>query len=546
MELHTENREPKTIISGADALASAVRASSLMNDVVGSTMGPGGQTVSLPRKYLPPIVTKDGVTVAKHISIKHPHDNNALLQIKEAADEVNEAAGDGTTTTVVLLHSLLENGVKEIGGGRNVTQFARGMEHAAGKAIARLESLAMDVADKRDSLHSVALCSSNNDHSLADIVFEAVDKAGEGGIVTVEESVENRVRVEVVDGLRYDAGVISEVFYTDPVRRHMVMENPLVVVVDGSLPSDQWVELVCKHAIEMGRPVAFIAGEFSQSAITNIVGLCRAGQLMAGLIKTPGAFEMKSEMVKDLAVYTGARVVEMDGDFDPEYFNIPQWVGSAERITTNTKQTTVVNGGGDADEIHGRREAIRAQLDEAETQWASETLGTRLGWLSGGLSRILVGAETEGERKEIEDRCEDAKNAVMAAIKKGVLPGAGVSMLSASEAVETEMSAGDWDSGSDFFAGMRAVRLALQAPFVRVMQQADLEPAIKMLEYREARKSDDASTYNILSDEWGSAFKLGVLVPALVETTAVSKAVSTAKTMLRTGHVLAFDTTDEE
>jgi chaperonin GroEL len=505
--------------NGMDILATAVV----------TTLGPKGRNVAIDRKFGSPTITHDGVSVAKEIELEDPFENMGAQLLKEAATKTNDIAGDGTTTSTVLAHSIVTAGMKNLAAGFNPMLLKWGIE-ASTKAVAeKISEQAIEVTTK-DDIANVASISAQ-DRSIGELIANVMDKVGKDGVITVEESKGLEFETEYVEGMQFDRGYISPYFITNPESMEADVEEPYILVHDKKISAATDIVPVLEKLVQVGkRELVIIAEDIDGEALATLVLNKLRGMLNVIAVKAPGFGDRRKAMLQDIAILTGATVIAEETGRKLDTTEITD-LGRAERIVVTKDDTTVIGGGGESAEIKGRIEQIRVEIDKSTSDYDSEKLQERLAKLSGGVAIIRVGAATETELKEKKHRVEDALSATRAAVEDGIVPGGGVALINAMTAIDDLQMDSD-----DAQVGVTIVRKALEFPLRKITENAGKDGSVILQEVRRAQKSKKNLNigFNVLSEEYVDMVKDGVIDPAKVTRGALENAASIAAMILTT------------
>jgi chaperonin GroEL len=522
--LKFESEARKGLEAGVDRLASAVRV----------TLGPRGRNVVLDKKWGAPSITNDGVTIAKEIELDDPWENLGAQLIKEVASKTNDVAGDGTTTATVLGHAMVTSGLRHVAAGANPMSLKRGIEKAVAAAVQEIKSHARDV-ETRDQIAHVAAISANNDAEIGEAVAEAMDKVGKDGVITVEESNTFGLELELVEGMQFDKGYISPYLVTDQDRMEAVLEDPYILLAQQKITNVRDLLPVLEQAIGAGKPLLIISEDVEGEALATLVVNKVRGTFRAAAVKAPGFGDRRKAMLQDMAILTGGQVISEEIGLKLESARLDM-LGRARKVVVSKDNTTIVEGQGDAGEIKGRIEQIRAEIDRTDSDWDREKLQERLAKLAGGVAVLKVGAATEVELKEKKHRIEDSVSATRAAVEEGVVPGGGATLLRARKAVE-KLKLPD-----DEAAGALIVLDALKAPLWWIAHNAGFEGGVvveKVAEQKAPRGLDAAT------GEYVDLLKQGIIDPVRVTRAALENAGSIAGLLLTT-EATVVDAPEEE
>jgi chaperonin GroEL len=513
LTFETEAREK--IKRGVDKLARAVV----------STMGPLGRAALLDKGWGAPTVTKDGVSVADEIDLKCPYENCGAQMVRSAASKTSDIAGDGTTTATLLAQAIFSEGLRYEVAGHSPSDINRGISAAVAEVTAYLGKKAKKITDKRD-IAFVATVASNNDKAVGKIIADAQEKVGKDGVITVSEGKGAETEVKVVEGMQFDRGYLSPQFVTDPKAMRVVFENCFVLVFEDKLTSVQKLVPLLEKASKSNKPLLIIAENVEGEALATLVVNKLRGILPCAAVKAPGYGDRRKAMLQDIAILTGGKAIMNDTGVDLESVAIAD-LGRAKRVIIDSENTTIVEGAGQTKDIHARIAQIRGEIDKTTSDYDREKLQERLAKLAGGIAEVRVGAPTETEMKELKARVEDALHATRAAMEGGILPGGGVALLRASEALAKFKLSNPSEQ-----VGVDIVRAAIQRPAKQIAANAgkpDAVIAAKIL----AVKSDSHG-YDALNDKFGDMFEMGIVDPAKVTISALTNAASVATMLLTT------------
>ncbi len=524
----------KQIVTGENSRQAILRGINLLADAVKITLGPKGRNAVIEKKFGAPVITKDGVTVAKEVELKDPFENMGAQMVREVASKTSDVAGDGTTTATVLAQAIFREGVKTVAAGASPTGLKRGIERAIGVAVAEIEKLHRDV--KGDMIAQVGTISANNDKQIGTIIAEAMKKVGKDGVITVEESRTMETTLEVVEGMQFDRGYLSPYFVTDPERMECVLEDARILIHEKKISSMKDLLPLLEQIAKMGKPLVIIAEDVEGEALATLVVNKLRGTLQCTAVKAPGFGDRRKAMLEDIATLTGGKAITEDLGIKLENVKVED-LGRAKKITIDKDNTTIVEGGGKTSEIEGRVKQIRAQVEETTSDYDQEKLQERLAKLVGGVAVIKVGAATETELKEKKARVEDAMHATRAAVEEGIVAGGGVALLRCLPALDRIKVIGDEATG------VGIVKRALEEPLRQIVLNAGFEGAIVAGRVREAK--DENYGFNAETGEYGDMIKMGVIDPAKVTRLALQNASSIAALMLTT-EALVADIPEEE
>jgi chaperonin GroEL len=518
----------KQIVTGENSRQSILRGVNALADAVKITLGPKGRNAVIEKKFGAPIITKDGVTVAKEIELRDPLENMGAQMVREVASKTSDVAGDGTTTATVLAQAIFREGVKTVAAGASPTALKRGIDRAVEVAVEEIKKLHRDV--KGDMIAQVGTISANNDKQIGGIIAEAMKKVGKDGVITVEESKTMETTLEVVEGMQFDRGYLSPYFITDPERMECILENALILIHEKKISSMKDLLPLLEQIAKLGKPLMIIAEEVEGEALATLVVNKLRGTLQCAAVKAPGFGDRRKAMLEDIAVLTGGKAITEDLGIKLENVKIED-LGKAKKITIDKDNTTIVEGAGKASEIEGRVKQIRQQIEVTTSDYDREKLQERLAKLVGGVAVIKVGAATETELKEKKARVEDAMHATRAAVEEGIVPGGGSALLRAIPALDKLKADGDE------LVGVGIVKRALEEPARQIAHNAGFEGAVVIGKIRDSK--DEHYGFNADSGDYGDMVKMGVIDPAKVTRLALQNAASIAGLMLTTEALVA-------
>ena len=500
---------------GVDALANAVKV----------TLGPKGRNVVIDKKFGAPQVTKDGVTVAKEVSLEDAFENMGAQMVKEVASKTNEQAGDGTTTATVLAQGIINVGIKNVTAGANPMDLKRGIDKAVAAVVADLRKQSQPVGDDYSKIEQVGTVSANNDGYIGKLIAEAMSKVNTDGVITVEEAKGIETEVKVVEGMQFDRGYISPYFMTNGEKMEAVLNNPSILITDKKISTMNDLLPILEPIAREGKDLLIIADDVDGEALTTLVVNKLRGTLKVAAIKAPGFGDRRKEMLQDIAIMTGGTVVAEDRGFSLETAT-PDMLGHAEKATISKDSSVIVGGAGKKEEIAERAALLRKQYETSTSDYEKERLLERIGKLCGGVAVIYVGAATEVEMKEKKDRVEDALNATRAAVEEGYLPGGGVAYIRAAKALE-----GLKGDNEDETTGIHIVAKAIEEPLRTIAQNAGVDGSVIVQKIKEG-KGDFG--YNARTDEYVKMYEAGVIDPTKVARVALENAASVAGMFLTT------------
>ena len=499
---------------GVDKLANAVKV----------TLGPKGRNVAIEKSFGSPVITKDGVTVAKEIELEDKYENMGAQLVKEVASKTSDAAGDGTTTATILAQAMYREGVKLVAAGRNPIAIKRGMDKAVEALIAELKNIAKPTRDQKE-IAQVGTISANADATIGTIIAEAMSKVGKEGVITVEEAKGLDTTMDVVEGMRFDRGYLSPYFATDAEKMLCEMENPYILCSEKKISSMKDMLPVLEQVAKVNKPLLIIAEDVEGEALATLVVNKLRGALQVVAVKAPGFGDRRKAMLQDIAILTGGTVASEDTGTKLENMTLNE-LGQAKRIKVEKENTTIVDGSGNKEDIKGRVKQIRAQIEEATSDYDREKLQERLAKLVGGVAVIRVGAATEVEMKEKKDRVEDALNATRAAVEEGIVPGGGTAFIRVSKVLADIKPADD-----DEMAGVNIIRRAIEEPMRQIAHNAGFEGSIVV---EKVRNGKDGFGFNAATGEYEDLFKAGVIDPKKVSRVALQNAASVSSLLLTT------------
>jgi chaperonin GroEL len=520
------NIEARALLKeGVDELANAVKV----------TLGPKGRHVVLEKKYGAPQITKDGVTVAKDIELSDPYKNMGAQMVKEVASKTGDIAGDGTTTATVLAQSIINVGLKNITAGANPMDIKRGIDKAVEKVVAHLKSQAKVIGDDLKKIEQVARVAANDDEEIGRLIAEAMGKVHKEGVITVEESKGTTTSVEVVEGMQFDRGYISAYFVTNAEKMEADLENPYILIYDKKVSTMKDMLPVLEATAQTGRPLLIISEDVEGEALATLVVNRLRGSLRVCAVKAPGFGDRRKEMLEDIAILTGGTVISEEKGLKLEHTTL-DLLGTAEKVTINKENTTIVNGAGDKDMIKARVAQIRQQMTTTTSDYDKEKLQERLAKLAGGVAVLYIGASSEVEMKEKKDRVDDSLHATRAAIEEGIVPGGGVAYIRAMSALE-----GLKGENEDQTTGIEIVKRAIEEPLRQIAANAGKEGAV-VVQNVKAGKGDYG--YNAQTDTYEKLYAVGVIDPAKVARVALENAASVAGMFLTTEAVIVEEKED--
>ena len=505
---------------GVDALSNAVKV----------TLGPKGRNVIIEKSFGAPVITKDGVTVAKEIELEDSVENMGAQMVKEVASKTNDLAGDGTTTATVLAQAIVTTGLKNVTAGANPMDLKRGIDKAVTAIIENLKKQTKQIGDDGEKIEQVATVSANNDNVIGKLIAEAMGKVKKEGVITIEEAKSIETYVDVVEGMQFDRGYISPYFVTDTEKMEAVYESPFILIHDKKISVMKDLLPILEKAAQSGRPLVIISEDVDGEALATLVVNKIRGSLKVVAVKAPGFGDRRKEMLEDIAVLTGGTVISEEKGYKLEDADI-SYLGEAEKVTVDKENTTIVSGKGDKDSIEARVRMIKSQIETSTSDYDKEKLQERLAKLAGGVAVIYVGAASEVEMKEKKDRFEDALNATRAAIEEGIIPGGGVAYIRAVDAINGLEAEND-----DEETGIAIIKRALEEPLRQIVENAGMEGSVVVQKVREGK---DDFGFNARTEKYENLMKSGVIDPTKVARVALENAASIAGMLLTTECVLS-------
>ncbi len=500
---------------GVDALANAVKV----------TLGPKGRNVIIGKSFGAPVVTKDGVSVAKEIELEDALENMGAQMVKEVASKTNDLAGDGTTTATVLAQAIVKEGLKNVAAGANPMDLKRGIDKAVEAIVADLAKQSQEVGSSIEKIKQIASISANNDDLIGELIAEAFGKVGKEGVITVEEAKGTDTYVDVVEGMQFDRGYLSPYFVTNPEKMEAELESPYILLYDKKISSLKELLPVLEPVAQSGKPLLIIAEDVDGEALSTLVVNKLRGALKIAAVKAPGFGDRRKAMLEDIAILTGGTVISEESGHTLENATLES-LGTAEKITIDKDNTTIVNGAGEAELIKNRVNQIKAQMETTTSDYDKEKLQERLAKLAGGVAVLYVGAASEVEMKEKKDRVDDALHATRAAVEEGIVAGGGVALLRA-KAVLANIK----PSHEDEATGIQIVARAIESPLRTIVENAGLEGSVVVAKVAEGKGNFG---YNAKTDEYVDMLKAGIIDPKKVTRVALENAASVAGMILTT------------
>ena len=501
---------------GVDALANAVKV----------TLGPRGRNVIISKSFGSPQVTKDGVTVAKEIELEDGLENMGAQMVKEVASKTNDLAGDGTTTATVLAQAIVKEGLKNVASGANPMDLKRGIDKAVAKIVEHLAKQAKEVGSSSEKIKQVASISANNDDTIGELIAQAFEKVGKEGVITVEEAKGTDTYVDVVEGMQFDRGYLSPYFVTDSEKMVAELDHPYILLYDKKISTMKDLLPVLEPVAQSGKPLLIIAEDIDGEALATLVVNKLRGTLRIAAVKAPGFGDRRKAMLEDIAILTGGTVIAEERGFTLENATIDM-LGTAERVSIDKDNTTIVNGAGKSDDIKARVAQIKAQIENTSSDYDREKLQERLAKLSGGVAVLYIGAASEVEMKEKKDRVDDALHATRAAVEEGIVAGGGIALIRAKNVLGKLKPL-----NADEETGIKIIFKALEAPLRTIVENAGVEGSVIVARVLEA--SRDAYGYNAKTGSYTDMFKAGIIDPKKVTRVALENAASVAGMILTT------------
>jgi len=513
-ELKFREEARNAMLQGVDVLANAVRV----------TLGPKGRNVVLGKKFGSPVITKDGVTVAKEIELKNKYENMGAQMVREVAVKTNDKAGDGTTTATVLAQAIFREGVKNVAAGANPMSLQRGIQLATEQVVAELERMSKKIKNQEE-LTNVATVSANNDREIGQLISAAMDKVGKDGVVTIEESKTLQTELDIVEGMQFDRGYLSPYFVTNPDRMEAILEEPYILIYEKKISAMRDLLPVLEQTAGAGRALLIIAEDTEGDALATLIVNRLRGTIKVCAVKAPAFGDRRKAILEDIAILTGGKVITEDLGIKLENVTLED-LGTAKRVIVDKENTTIVEGGGDSRAIQGRVATIRKQIEETTSDYDREKLQERLAKLAGGVAVVRVGAPTETAMKEVKMRVEDALNATKAAAQEGIVVGGGVALLRAARVLDNHNS-----DDPDVQTGIKIVRRALQEPIRRIAENAGTEGAVVVSEVEQLKGNKG---FNAVTGEYEDLVAAGIIDPTKVVRTALQNAASISGLLLTT------------
>jgi chaperonin GroEL len=519
----------KQIVFGEESRRGILAGVNRLADAVKVTLGPKGRNVVIEKKFGSPVITKDGVTVAKEIELEEKIENTGAQMVREVASKTSDVAGDGTTTATVLAQAIFREGCKTVAAGASPMALKRGIDRAVEKAVEEIKRLSKPI--KGDSIAQVGTISANGDAAIGTLIAQAMEKVGKDGVITVEESRTLETTLDVVEGMQFDRGYLSPYFSTDPERMECELEDAVILIHEKKISSMKDLLPLLEQVARQGKPLLIIAEDVEGEALATLVVNKLRGTLKVCAVKAPGFGDRRKAMLGDIAVLTGGRAITEDLGIKLESLQLED-LGRAKKVVVDKDNTTIVEGAGKASEIEGRIKQIRAQIEDTTSDYDREKLQERLAKLVGGVAVIKVGAATETELKEKKARVEDAMHATKAAVEEGIVPGGGVAFIRAQKALE-----GFHLDNEDENIGVGIVRRALEEPLRQITLNAGYEGAVVVEKVRSDKSPNFG--FNAETEEYGDMLKMGVVDPTKVTRSALQNAASIAGLLLTTEAIVS-------
>lgn len=526
----------KQVLFGDDARVRMVRGINILANAVKVTLGPKGRNVVLDRNFGSPLVTKDGVTVAREIELKDKFENMGAQMVREVASKTNDNAGDGTTTATVLAQAIVVEGMKFVAAGMNPMDLKRGIDKAVECAIAELKKISKPVTTTKE-IAQVGSISANSDQEIGEIIAEAMEKVGKEGVITVEDGKSLKNELDVVEGMQFDRGYLSPYFITNPDKQVAVLENPYILLHDQKISNIRDLLPILEQVAKAGRPLLIICEDLEGEALATLVVNSLRGILKVCAVKAPGFGDRRKATLEDIAILTGGTLVTKDIGLSLDKATL-EHLGQAKRVEVNKENTTIINGAGNPEMIEARVKNIRTQIESVTSDYDREKLQERVAKLAGGVALIKVGAATEVEMKEKKARVDDALHATRAAVEEGVVPGGGVALVRAQKAVA--QLKGDNEEQT---AGIKIVLRAMEEPMRQIVGNAGLEPSVVV---NAVANGEGNYGFNAQTSEYGDMVAMGVLDPTKVTRTALQNAASVASLILTTDCMIGDITEDKQ
>ena len=527
----------KEVKFGEEARQRMKRGVDLLANAVKATLGPKGRNVVLDKSFGAPTVTKDGVSVAKEIELKDKYENMGAQMVKEVASQTSDIAGDGTTTATVLAQAIVREGMKSVAAGMNPMDLKRGIDKAVVATVEKLKEISKPCSDNKE-IAQVGTISANSDSLVGDIIAEAMDKVGKEGVITVEEGTSLENDLEVVEGMQFDRGYLSPYFANNQDNMTCDLEDPYILLHDKKISNIRELLPLLEAVAKSGKPLLIIAEDVEGEALATLVVNTIRGIVKVAAVKAPGFGDRRKAMLQDIAILAGGNVISEEVGLSLEKVTLED-LGNAKKVNITKENTTIIDGAGSADQIKGRVDQIRAQIEEATSDYDKEKLQERMAKLAGGVAVIKVGAATEVEMKEKKARVEDALHATRAAVEEGVVPGGGTALLRAKTATDKLKA-----DNSDQDMGIKILRKAMEEPLRQIVANAGDEPSVILAKVQDSKNTNEG--YNAASGEFGDMIDMGILDPTKVTRTALQNAASVAGLMITTQAMVSELPKEEE
>ncbi|MCC5931120.1 MAG: chaperonin GroEL [Cyclobacteriaceae bacterium] len=511
------------------------RGVSAISDAVKVTLGPKGRNVILEKKFGAPVVTKDGVTVAKEVELQDPVENMGAQLVKEVASKTADDAGDGTTTATVLTQAIFNAGIKNVAAGANPMDLKRGIDKAVKSVVENLREQSREITGSNE-IAQVATISANNDHEIGKMIADAMEKVGKDGVITVEEAKGTDTEVKLVEGMEFDRGYLSPYFVTNTEKMEAEMESPYILIYDKKISSMKELLPVLEQVAQTGKPLLIISEDVDGEALATLVVNKIRGSLKVAAVKAPGFGDRRKAMLEDIAVLTGGTVISEERGYKLENASI-EYLGNAEKINITKDNTIIVNGAGNKEDIQARIKQIKSQIEVTTSDYDREKLQERLAKLSGGVAILYIGAATEVEMKEKKDRVDDALHATRAAVQEGIVPGGGIALIRAIPTLDKVEF-----HNEDEKTGVNIIRQALESPLRTIVFNAGLESSVIVQKVKEGK---DDYGYNAREDRFENMIAAGIIDPTKVTRLALENAASIAALLLTTECVVSEIKSDE-
>ena len=527
----------KEVKFGEEARQRMKRGVDLLANAVKATLGPKGRNVVLDKSFGAPTVTKDGVSVAKEIELKDKYENMGAQMVKEVASQTSDIAGDGTTTATVLAQAIVREGMKSVAAGMNPMDLKRGIDKAVVATVEKLKEISKPCSDNKE-IAQVGTISANSDSLVGDIIAEAMDKVGKEGVITVEEGNSLENDLEVVEGMQFDRGYLSPYFANNQDNMTCDLEDPYILLHAKKISKIRELLPLLEAVAKSGKPLLIIAEDVEGEALATLVVNTIRGIVKVAAVKAPGFGDRRKAMLQDIAILAGGNVISEEVGLSLEKVTLED-LGNAKKVNITKENTTIIDGAGSADQIKGRVDQIRAQIEEATSDYDKEKLQERMAKLAGGVAVIKVGAATEVEMKEKKARVEDALHATRAAVEEGVVPGGGTALLRAKTATDTLKA-----DNSDQDMGIKILRKAMEEPLRQIVANAGDEPSVILAKVQDSKNTNEG--YNAATGEFGDMIDMGILDPTKVTRTALQNAASVAGLMITTQAMVSELPKEEE